>query len=247
MAATKERYQNPIGGDQLNLRLFVYNSNNLANVTGIEKVDIYFRDSYQPLACVQDCPNDWRLVETITNITQEDVGRYLVTLSLDEPKYCIGYYRDVWTLLFENEDCPATVTNPFQVYPDLWYTTPIPVVYDFRITFRPNKIRQGSKRYLICEITPNVPRGTDLARYYENLAIVSDLNISIEQRCGDCLPCEQDLRLIVDNQPVDYREKRYGYYLLDTTDMDCGIYNIWFELALGECLYITDKMQLQIF
>jgi len=244
MANIRERYQNPVGGDTINLRLFTYNSNNLANVTGVSKVDIYFLD---PTEVTETNLDGRRLVETITTITQESTGKYLIQLNLEEPKYCIGKYLDVWSLEFENEDCPASVENPFQIYPDLWYTTPIPVVYDFAFTFRPNRLRQGSKRYLIIEVTPNVPRGTDLARYYENLAIVADLNISIEELCGECVPVEEDLRLIVDNEPVDYREKRYGYFYLDTTDMDCAVYNVWFTLSLGENLYISDKSQLQIF
>ncbi len=241
----KERYQNPTSSSgQLNLRLFTYNSNNLANVVGVNKVDIYFFD---PTEVTETNKDGRRLVETINTITQESVGKYLIQLNLTEPIYCIGNYVDVWSLEFENEECPATVENHFQIYPDLWYTTPIPIVYDFAITFRPNKLRQGSKRYLIIEVTPNVPKGTDLARYYENLAIVADLNISIAQKCGDCVPNEEDLRLIVDNQPVDYREKRYAYFMLDTSDMDCGIYDLWFQMAFGESLYISDRYQLQIY
>jgi len=244
MAALKERYQNPVCGDQLNLRLFVYNSNNFANVVCVNKVDIFYLD---PNEVTEGNPEGRRLVETITDINQTDVGKYIINVSLDQPKYCIGKYRDVWSLQFEDEECPASIENPFQIYPDLWYTTPIPIVYDFAIVFRPNKIRQGSKRYLIIEITPNVPKGTDLARYYENLAIIADLKISIEQHCGDCVPCEQDLRLVVDNDPVEIREKRYGYYFIDTTDMDCGIYNVWFDLAFGDSLYRTEKYELQIY
>jgi hypothetical protein len=236
--AAKERYQNPTGGDTVNLRLFTYNSNNLANVVAVQKVDIFSCDDTSRI-----------LVETFpgTSVIAESTGKYLLTVPLTEPKYCIGRYLDAWTLQFENEDCPATVEQPFQVYPQLWYTTPIPVVYDFSFSFRPNRMRVGSKQHLIIEITPNVPRGSDLARYYENLAIVSNLNISIEQMCGDCVPCEEDLRLIVDNQPVDYREKRYGYYLLDTTELEKGIYNVWFQMEFGESIYISDKNQFQIY
>ena len=76
---------------------------------------------------------------------------------------------------------------------------------------------------------------------------MSDLKISIEQACGNCLSDEQDLRLIVDKELVQSREKRYGYYKLDTTEMDCGIYNVWFQLEFGGNVYISDKMQLQIY
>jgi hypothetical protein len=46
---------------------------------------------------------------------------------------------------------------------------------------------------------------------------------------------------------VDYREKGYAYYFIDTTDYDEGIYNIWFELAFGENLYVSDKNSFQIY
>jgi hypothetical protein len=108
-------------------------------------------------------------------------------------------------------------------------------------------LRQGSIQYLIAEVTPNVPRASDLKAYYENLAIVADLKISIEQACGPCVPQEADLRLLVDEEPMDYREKRLGFYKLDTTDMDEGIYNIWFTLCFGSCVFKSEKMQLQIY
>lgn len=244
--ANKQRYQNPTCGDTVTLRLFTYNSNNLRNVTAVDKVEIYFLD---PKEVSVSNPDGRRLVQTITtaSVVQEATGKYQIAVDLTQPKYGIGKYLDIWTLKFEGEECPATVENPFQVYPDLWYTTPIPVVYDFSFQFRPNSLRKGSKRYIIIEVMPNVPRGTDLARYYENLAIASDLRVSIAQKCGDCVPAEADLRLVVDRALVDYREKRHGYYFLDTTDLDCGIYDVWFELAFGESTYISDKMVLNIF
>jgi hypothetical protein len=96
---------------------------------------------------------------------------------------------------------------------------------------------------------PNVPTAGDLRAYYENIAIVSDLSISIEQNCGECIPAEQDLRLIVDNESVDYREKRHGYYKLDTEalEMGCGIYDVWFTLEFGGNKYISDRMHIQIY
>jgi hypothetical protein len=105
----------------------------------------------------------------------------------------------------------------------------------------------GSKQYLIIEIVPNVPTAGDLRQYYENLAIVSELKLSIEHHCGDCLPTEKDLRLIVDKESVGYREKRYGYYQFDTEDLECGVYNVWFQLDFGGNIYISDKMQLQVY
>jgi hypothetical protein len=113
--------------------------------------------------------------------------------------------------------------------------------------FRPNRFRKGSKQYLICQITPNVPKGTDLGRYYENLIINSNVKISLELNCGNCVPTEEDLRLVLDQVSMDYREKNFAYYQLDTTDLDVGIYNAWFTLEIGDNIYISDRMNLQIF
>jgi hypothetical protein len=241
MARTCERYANPTCGDNINLKLFVYNSNNLRDVESIEKIEIYY---------IEPTDGSRRLVETIQGdeVTQSDTGTYALTLALTSPTYTIGKYVDVWTVQFENTDCgTATIENPFVIYPDLWFTTPIPPVYDFNLTFSPNKIVKGSKRYLIIKITPNVPRGADIISYYENLAIVSDVRISMAIACGECVPAEEDLRLVIDRELVDHREKQFAYYFLDTTDLDEGIYDVWFELQYGENLYISEKNQLQLF
>ena len=248
MPRTLERYQNPTCGDTVNLRLFTYNSNNRRDVQSIEKVEIYTYDNSFKSA---DNPQGRRLVTTVdsSDVVQEDTGKYLLQLPLTNPLYTIGFYQDVWHVTFEEDtDCSvAQVANQFQVYSNLWFTTPTPPIYDFNFNFRPNKIRKGSKRYILIQITPNVPRGSDLQSYYENLAIVSDLRVSIELACGDCVPVEQDLRLIVDRVLVDYREKGYAYYFLDTTEFDEGLYNIWFELAFGENVFMSDKDSFQIY
>lgn len=246
MAATKERFQNPAIGDTVNLRLFTFNGGNLSDLVEIEKVEIYFFD---PSNKTDANPDGRRLVETIdgSGVIVDDVGTHRIQVVLDETQYNIGYYCDIWTVKV-SADQPAQQMNAwFEVYPSLWYSTPVPVVYDFSFHFQPNKFRKGSKQYLIAEIIPNVPTASDLRKYYENLAIVSDLKISIEQRCGDCVPDEQDLRLIVDKEQVDFREKRHGFYQLDTTDMDCGIYDVWFQMDHGDNVYISDRMQLQIY
>lgn len=244
--ATKERYQNPTYGDDIRLRLFSYNSNNLADFDSIEKVDIYHLDPDEISATNKD---GRRLVDSFdgTSVVVEDTGTHLLTVNLEKDKYLIGNYIDVWSVTADAEAPTQTIEQCFAVYPALWYTTPTPIVYDFSFYFQPNKIRQGSKQFLIIEIRPNVPRGSDLQKYYENLAIVSDLKISIEQRCGECIPDECDLRLIVDEESVDYREKRYGYYRIDTEDWECGIYDVWFRLDFGENRYISERQQLQVF
>lgn len=242
----KERFQNPAVGDEINLRLFTYNSNSRRDVEQIEKVEVHVLD---PQERSKENPEGLRLVEVIdgSSVVKEDTGQYLITISAADPLYTIGQYADKWTVKFEdNDSCTGTIHNNFQIYPDLWFTTSIPPIYDFNFNFRPNRIRKGTKRYILIQITPNVPRGADVQNYYENLAIVSDLRVSIESSCGDCLPAEQDLRLIVDRQLVDYREKTYAYYFIDTTELEPGIYNIWFELAFGENVFISDKSSLQV-
>lgn len=249
---TKERFQNPTCGDTINLRLFTYNSNNRRNVQSISQVDIYIVD---PTVVTSENPQGLRLVETISgdDVTLEDTGQYLVQITASDPTYTIGDYHDAWTVTFEDNECASgTIYNHFKIYSDLWFTTSIPPIYDFSFNFRPNRIRKGTKRYLLIEITPNVPRGADVLPYYENLAIVSDLRVSIEMVCGECVPAEQDLRLLVDRQLVDYREKCFGYYFLDTSedsevDFQPGIYNIWFEIAYGENVFISEKNSFQIF
>lgn len=246
MSKTVERYQNPTAGDLVNLRLFVYNINALTDVKGVEQVDIYYLD---PSEKTNENPEGRRLVETRpgTDVLPVDTGSYVLPLQTMENKYVIGRYRDVWTLSVSDDEPTQRVEQFFDIIPDLWYTTPIPVVYDFSFKFQPNRLRQGSRQYLVIEVIPNVPRATDLKAYYENLAIVAQLSISIEQACGPCIPEEEDLRLIVDSEPVPIREKRFAYYQLDTSEMDCGIYNVWFTLEFGDNIYISEKNQLQIF
>lgn len=243
---TKERYQNPGVGDQVNLRLFSYNNNNFADFAEIEKVEIYYLDPQEKTA---DNPEGARLVETFegSTVTVEDVGTHLLEITLTEGTYVIGTYCDVWTVKVSLDQPSNTVRQFFEVYPSLWYTTPIPVVYDFNFHFQPNKFRKGSKQYLIIEIIPNVPKAGDLRQYYENLAIVSNLQLSMEQNCGECVPAEQDLRLVLDNVPVMLREKRHAYYQLDTEDLDCGIYDIWFRLDFGTNIYVSDRYHIQIY
>lgn len=244
--AIKYRYQNPVVNDTVKLGLFTYNSHSPRDIESVSKIDIYFADDAEK---TPENPRGWRIVESFdgTEVNVVNTGEYSMDLLLDSPKYTIGSYKDVWTLNVVDGEPEVTTEQFFDIYPDLWYTTPIPVVYDFNFHFQPNKLRKGSIQYLIIEIVPNVPRATDLQRYYENLAITSDLKVTISQSCGPCLPQESDLRIIVEDASIDYREKRYGYYKLDTTDMSCGIYDVWFKLEFGGNTYISDKMQLQIY
>lgn len=244
--AIKERGQNPVIGDQIKLRLFVFNSNNAADFESIQTVEIYYLDRQ---AITDENPDGRRLVESFdgSGVTTVDTGQYLLTVNLEDPRYVIGEYLDVWTVTAMSAQPPSIIEQVFEVYPALWYTTPMPVVYDFAFHFQPNKFRKGSKQFLNIEIVPNVPTAGDLRRYYENLAIVSDLSLSMELRCGDCVPAEYDLRLVHDHVPVDFREKRFGYFQLDTTELDCGIYNLTFFLSLGGNNYVSDRYQIQVY
>ena len=91
MASVKERYQNPACGDMVNLRLFVYNANNLSNVDSVIQVQIFHVDE-----------GGRRLVETIDGSQVEllDTGSYMLPLTLTSPLYTIGNYQDVWTIQF---------------------------------------------------------------------------------------------------------------------------------------------------
>lgn len=246
MAANKERYQNPAVGDNIKLRLLTYNSNNFSDLSEIEKVEIYFLD---PEFVSAENPDGVRIVDSFSGeaVTHENVGTYLLNLPTESDKYTIGTYYDEWTVKADPDQPYHTIRQRFDIYPNLWYSTPIPAVYDFDFHFQPNKMRKGSRQFLIIEILPNVPTAGDLRKYYENLAIVSDLRISMEQSCGECLPVEQDLRLIKDDELVDYREKRYGYYKIDTTELDCGIYDIWFKIEFGDNTYISDRYKFQVY
>lgn len=246
----KERNQNPVIGDTLNLRMFTYNSNHRQAVSSVDKVEIYQLDS----TCVtEENPEGRRLVLTIDSedvIEESDPfgGHYKIEFNLEDQVFVVGKYIDVWHVSF-NENQSGTVTNEFFIISDLWYASDMPIVYDFSYGFRPNRVRKGERRWLTVDVIPNVPNASDLQKYYVNLAISSPIKIFIEKTCGECLPKEKDLRMVVENGTVDYRRDSEGYFFLDTVDldMDCGIYNVWFELEFGESKYISENLQLQIF
>jgi len=248
--AAKERNQNPVVGDELNLRLFTYNSNHRQGVMEVEKVEIFRLD---PSCSDEDNPEGRVLVAELGTSEVYEVddslgGHYRVSVALESELFTIGRYLDVWSVRF-SENQSGTVTNEFLVMSDVWYASDMPVVYDFSYGFRPNRLRKGEKRWLTVEVIPNVPRASDLERYYTNLALASPVRISIEKACGECVPKERDLRLVVDKAEVDYRRDAEGYYFLDTVGlgMDCGIYNVWFEMEFGESTYISENLQLQVY
>lgn len=245
--ATKSRGQNPVIGDTVQLELFVYNSNNTAELSSITKVDIFYLD---PDLVSTGNPDGRTLVETIPGASVVNVsqGKYRLDLYLDPIVYTeTGRYVDEWTVVFEIGDPATTLDHLFTIYPDLWYTTPIPIVYDFEFHFQPNKIRYGSKKYLEIEVIPNVPTATDLAQYYENLAIAAELTVSISKHCDPCEQCENDLNLVVEDAPIAFKMKNRAFYFLDTTTLDCGVYDVWFTLEFGENVYVSEKNQILIY
>lgn len=244
---SKERNQNVVVGNDLTLRLFTYNSNHRQSVQNVDKVEIYYLDD----GCITaENPEGKRLVQTVesADITTVEDGQYSIEISLEEQVYVIGKYLDVWYVNFDSSQS-GTVTNEFKIVPDLWFASDLPIIYDFSFGFRPNRVRNGERRWINIEIIPNVPNISDLRRYYANLAVSSPLRIWIEKACGDCLPKEKDLRLIVDGDLVEHRRGTEGSYFLNTEElnMDSGIYNVWFEMEFGENKYISDNLQLQIF
>lgn len=248
--ATKERNQNPVVGDDLNLRLFTYNSNQRQPVHSVEKVSIYKID---PSCASEDNPEGRLLVLEVPGSEVQEVqdafgGHYMASVALESEAFTVGSYIDVWSVVFSGTQS-GTVTNPFSVLSELWYASDMPIVYDFSYGFRPNRVRKGERRWLTVDVIPNVPRSSDLERYYAALAIASPVRISIEKICGDCVPKEKDLRMVVDGGEVEFRRDSEGYFFLDTVglDMDCGVYNVWFTLEFGESSYISDNLQLQVY
>jgi hypothetical protein len=242
----KQRYQNPIVGDTVRLRLLVYSSNTLDNVKSVEKIEIFLLD---PNSCTADNPQGRVLVQTIdgSSVVNEEPGKYYYDLEATKPTYIIGNYMDVWTVTLEDETDPVAYDNPFALFPKLWYASPTPIVYDFSFKFTPNRITKGSIKPLIIQIIPQTPTATELQRYYTNIAIYADLKISIARKCDPCQPCEEDLRTLVDGDLVEDREKCTAWYRLDTTEMDCGLYDVWFTMNFGGNVYVSDKNQLLVY
>jgi hypothetical protein len=216
----------------------------------VEGVEIYQVD---PTEVSEENPDGLRLVKTVAGAEVEEVaddfgGHYRIQTSLDDALFTIGDYVDVWHVGFGPEQS-GTVVNKFRVLSGMWYASDMPIVYDFSYGFRPNRVRKGERRWLTIDIVPNVPSAGDLQKYYANLSVASPVRIFIEKRCGECVPAEKDLRMVVSGGEVQYRRGSEGYFFLDTDllEMDCGVYDVWFELEFGESKYLSDSLQLQVY
>jgi len=242
--AVKQRGQSIRINDTLQLKLFLYNGSVPTDASEIEKVDIYRLFATEQ---TNENPNGKLLVETVCDISHDGDGAYSINTELTSPNYTIGRYSDEWTVTYD-ETLPSGISEQyFSIQPDAWFADSRPIVYDFEFELLPNKVVSGSKRYLTIDISPSVPKNTDKFNYYRNLVSSSDLYITIEQNCGQCMPEEEDLRKVVDRELVTERDLCLGYYFLDTTDMDCGIYHVWFDLELGPNIYVSEKQPLQVF
>lgn len=237
--AVKERNQNPVCNDSVVLRLYQFNENAPADVNEIQKVDIYVLD--------HTAEGGRRLVETITDISVDGLGQYSVTVDLESPTYTIGQYCDVWTISYTADQCPGTRTFEFEILADKWYANSEQYIWDFYFAFRPIKFRKNERKYIVVEVTPNVPHLSDLHRYYETLQTYPDLFVNVKMRCVECMPPEEDLQMVIEHARVAMTSSRLGQYFFDTTELACGIYDIWFELELGGNNYVSPMNQIQIF
>jgi hypothetical protein len=248
------RNQNPVIGDTIALKLYSRNSNNFADLYNIDHIDIMLEN------CPVECANDHNpnpiaahkvdtLIQTIpgSEVKKCCTGIYDVNLVTSAPTYVVGNYHDVWYVQFTEQDVLSPFRQDFKLNPDLWVLSGTPVVYSFDFRFTPNRIRKGSKKHLVIQIIPNVPRATDLFKYYENIAISSELRINIELNCGQCVPQEADLRKVIDNERVFERDKVFSYYFIDTCDWECGIYDVWFEIDYAGSTDISPRQQFQLF
>lgn len=242
----KERNMNPVVGDDLNLKLYVYNGNAPAAPQEIRQVEIWTVDKTEK---TPSNPEGLRLVETIdgTLVTELETGVYQTTISLDNAKYGIHRYADVWYITLKENGRETRREQYFQVFPDLWYTSPMPIVYDFQFYFQPNRMALGNKKPIMIEIVPNVPKASDLAKYYENLIIGADILVSMRKHCGDCVPCEEDLRNVLDEVPVDYKEKNKAFLTIDTEELGCGTFDVSFKMLFGGNTYVSDPSQFQVY
>lgn len=243
---TKERSQNPVIGDDLNLKLFVYNGNNFATPEEIRKVEIWTTD---PAEKSESNPNGLRLVEEIdgSQVTELAEGQYQAQITLAQDKYVIGRYADVWYVTLTENGRETRREQYFEVFPDLWYTSPMPIVYDFSFHFQPNRMAKGNKKPIMIEVVPNVPRASDLAKYYENLVMGADIRVSMRKHCGECVPVEEDLRLVLDNVPVEYKDRNRAFLTIDTDEIGCGVFDVWFKMDFGGNTYVSDPSQFQVY
>lgn len=248
----KEKYENPTLGDTVRLRLYVYNSNAMTSVKVFRSIAIYLLDPFNK----SEQNIDGRTLITqiaTTTITQQSVGNYYVDLVLNSSDdFVLGDYIIQWNLIFENDpDCPSIIEDKFTIYSRNWATSDLPLIHSFDFKFSPNRFVKNSKQYLIVKIIPKAQNADTLSRYYANMAVSSGLTVSISERCGPCNNVDED-DFILENEPVEIRERGTGYVLLDMREdndlgLECGLYNIFFTLEFGNTVHVSPVSQFEIY
>ena len=234
-------------GDTLRLGFCSFNNGLTNPAGGVTQVAIYQIDAVER---TDSNPLGKSLVTTITEgIINDSDGRYHVDIQLNYPQYVVSRYEDIWTSVFDIGGEPCQSDFEFKISPPIWFTDTMPLVHDFNFNFMPNRVVKGSRKWLELKVEPNLPHGSDKRRYYENVVLGGELYVSLYAKCGDCLPKEEGLRLLVDRELVVEREGCRSWWLLDTTDdqVPCGIYDLRMELDLGENIYISEALPLQIY
>ena len=262
----KERDQNPVENDIIRLRLYTFNSNLPVDIYQFNTVETYLLDKNS----ITEENRDGRILIESLNvqwIVHEGTGSYFIDIpheplsTTGDPVplvYSIGNYIDVWSFTPDPSRDAQTIENHFKIWPSLWYSSPTPIIYDWTFFFRPNRIRKGSRQNILVEAHSNAPRATEMEAYYVNLAsAMANLNsnngndtftVTMEQKCGYCLPAERDLRIVLEDAPIMYRgNDGYGYFFLDTTDMEPGVYSLTFTLNMGGNTFVSPEENFQIY
>ena len=237
-----------VEGDTVQLGFCSFNSGLKDPAGGVTKVDIYHLGALEPTL---DNPLGKSLVITITgdSIIHDSMGRYHIELPLNFPQFQIGSFQDVWSYILDPYGDTCQSVFEFIISNNLWFTDTQPLVHDFNFKFRPNRVTKGSRKYIEVIVEPNLPHTSEKRRFYENVISCGELSISIKKICSDCLPQEEDLKLVVDNEIITERAGNRGWYFLDTTndDLDCGIYDVVFVFNLGESTFISEAEPLQVY
>lgn len=254
----KERGQNPTLGDTILLRLLTYNSNALADVYEIEKVEIFFKDPHQR---IESNPQGEILVSTIPGdeVIRTSEGNYLVKLETDQTNFRIGDYIDRWTIRFkEMDDRVGVINKEFDIYRDLWYTSTQPIVYEVAFSYQPTRVIQGSRKYLRTDLKIYAPNKTQVDDYYYYLKTLNNVKIKIWLYEGKELDLKDPQRNIMLNWvQTSYRDGNIAYYLLDTSidpringtcgPWPLGVYKVQFRADLGETIHLSNPYTLQVY
>lgn len=254
----KERTQNPVLGDTINLRLFSYSSNTLSDVYRVKSVKIFYLDHDQR---TENNPDGRVLIRTVAepDIQNPSDGEYLLPLITNETEFRVGSYIDRWEILFEDTDNrDGVIENSFHIYRDLWYTSEKPIIYDIGFNFQPYRLVQGCRKHLRVDLEIFAPEEDIIDKYYYYLLTLADIQLRIVQDEGvGYEEVETDKNVVLNWTTVDFRENTTGYYRIDTSadprphragkPWGTGIYLVQFRATLGGNLYLSQKFRIQIY